>query len=98
MISAEEARQIAEQARSDEDYIIEVIGDIEERIKESAESGNYSTRFELDLTKRSLNDAQKQKIFDYLSCNGFNSDCFVTVKGKYEQTMTLTISWSWEKK
>ena len=98
MITAEEARKITEQAQSDEKYITDVIGDIEERIKESAESGLYYTKFELDLTKRSLNDAQKQKIFDYLSCNGFNSDCFVMVQGKYEQTMSLTISWSWEKK
>ena len=93
MITAEEARQITEQARSDEKYITDIIGDIEEKIKESAESGHYSTRFELDLTKRGLGDAQKQKIFDYLSRNGFNSDCCVMVQGKYEQTMSLTISW-----
>lgn len=93
MITAEEARQITEQARSDEKYITDVIRDIEERIKESAVAGHYSTRFELDLTKRGLSDAQKQKILDYLSCNGFNSDCFVMVQGEYEQTMSLTISW-----
>ena len=93
MINAEEARQIAEQARSDEKYIADVIGGIEERIKEIVERGHYSTGFELDLTKRSLSDTQKQKIFDYLSRNGFNSDCFVMVQGEYEQTMFLTISW-----
>lgn len=93
MINAEQARQIAEQAQSDGKYITDVIENIEERIKESAESGHYSTSFELDLTKRGISDAQKQKIFDYLSCNGFNSDCFVMVQGKYEQTMTLIISW-----
>ena len=93
MITAEEARQIAEQTLSDEKYITDVIGDIEEKIKESAEIGNYYTRFELDLTKRCLSDAQKQKILDYLSCNGFDSDCLVMTQGKYEQTMSLTISW-----
>ena len=93
MITAEQARQIAEQSQSDEKYITEVIGNIEERIKESAERGLFATRFELDLTKRAINDVQKQKIFEYLSCNGFNSDCLVTVQGKYEQTMLLTISW-----
>ena len=93
MINAEQARQIAEQAQSDEKYITDIIENIEKRIKESAESGHYSTMFELDLTKRGISDTQKQNILDYLSSVGFNAHCFVTTQGNSEQTMSITISW-----
>ena len=93
MINAEQARKIAKQARSDERYITYVIGNIEERIQESAERGNYSTVFELDLTERGISDTQKQNILDYLSSVGFNAHCFVTTQGNSEQTMSITISW-----